>query len=473
MWYGSGTPVVGKSAKDQLSELGLGVFGDIVRSPKMFLGSPLGIDVGGVTRPAVDVVADVFRFLRDDAVGRGYSSNAFESAVVTIPVNMPGSARAELRQAAAKAGIHIHQFVHEPLAALYGYLRSQADFARRIAALEGRLVLVFDWGGGTLDLTLCYVRRGMLAQVFNYGDPQVGGDQFDLRLRHLIRDKHSAMHPSADWARVQSGAEARLLQACEDAKIFLSGRETTSVFLNQVLASSGPEKDLRISQLTRAEFEEEVDDLVRRGLSRIEDVFRRADVKRGSVEFCLATGGMIGMPAIQQGLREIFGMRLHLPNNAPTLIAEGAAWLAHDRVKLRLAKPLELLHAGESYVALLNAGTDLPAGGGSLQMPPVSMYCVDPTDGFAKFLFARPAWPGRDSHGDARVPYAILLLPVDPHSTPLLERLRVTVRVDHDLIADLVAESIGRGAVSQATIHDLEFGLPIVTGRPVGIAKDK
>ena len=60
-----------------------------------------------------DVVADVFRFLRDDAVGRGYSSNAFESAVVTIPVSMPGPARAELRQAAAKAGIHIHQFVHE------------------------------------------------------------------------------------------------------------------------------------------------------------------------------------------------------------------------------------------------------------------------------------------------------------------------------------------------------------------------
>src|SRR5437762_8378638 len=84
--YSGDEPVVGRHAKDQLNELGLGVFGNIVRSPKMFLGSPVGIDVGGVPRQAVDVVADVLRFLRQDALGRRFKGNSFDSAVITIPV---------------------------------------------------------------------------------------------------------------------------------------------------------------------------------------------------------------------------------------------------------------------------------------------------------------------------------------------------------------------------------------------------
>ena len=192
VWYSGTKPVVGRLAKDQLNELGLGVFGDIVRSPKMFLGSPTGIYVGGITRQAVDVVADVLRFLREDALVRGFQSNPFESAVITIPVTMRGPARAELRQAAQKAGIRIHQFVHEPLAALYGYLRARSNFRQELANLDRRLVLVFDWGGGTLDLTLCQLYDGVLTQVFNAGDGEVGGDKFDLRLRQLVRQKHEA-----------------------------------------------------------------------------------------------------------------------------------------------------------------------------------------------------------------------------------------------------------------------------------------
>ena len=203
VWYPGADPVVGRRAKDQLSELGLGVFGDIVRSPKIYLGSPVGIPVGGVTRRAVDVVSDLLKYLREDALARGLAGNEFRSAVISIPVSMRGDARAELRQAARQAGISIHQFVHEPLAALYGYLRSRQDFDRAVADLERRMVMVFDWGGGTLDLTLCQVQNGALMQVHNAGDPDVGGDFFDQRLRQLVRAKHEAQHPQADWSRLQ------------------------------------------------------------------------------------------------------------------------------------------------------------------------------------------------------------------------------------------------------------------------------
>jgi molecular chaperone DnaK (HSP70) len=460
VWYPGSEPVVGRRAKDQLNDLGLGVFGDIVRSPKMFLGSPLGIYVGGVTRQAVDVVADVLHFFRQDALSRGFQGNPFEAAVVTIPVTMRGPARAELRQAAQKAGLRVHQFVHEPLAAFYGYLRARPDFRQELANLERRLVLVFDWGGGTIDLTLCQLQNGILTQVFNTGDSEVGGDKFDLRLRQLVRQKHEAQHPYADWSRLQPSAESRLIQACEDAKIALSSRHTTTLYVRDLLAVSGPEKDLRL-EVTKPELESAVQDLIRKGLSKIETVLDMAGVHRGAIEFCLATGGMVSMPAIQEGLREIFGMnRLRLVDNAATVISEGAAWIAHDGVGLQLAKPIELLHADNSYIKLIPTGTDLPVDGTAIQQG-IDMYCVDPSDGFAKFLFARPRWPGREADGDARLPYTHLTLPVDSHSKPLFERLHVDVTVDHDLIAEVRAFSTMRGQSQQARIHDLEFGLNV------------
>lgn len=460
VWYPGGQPIVGRRALEQLSQLGLGVFGDIVRSPKMFLGSPTGIYVGGVTRQAVDVVAAVLQHLRKDALDRKYGDNPFASAVITIPVSMRGPARAELRQAAQKAGIQIHQFVHEPLAALYGYLRAKPNFRQELANLDRRLVLVFDWGGGTLDLTLCQLRNGVLTQIFNVGDEEVGGDRFDHRLRQLVRRKHQAQHPKADWSRLQPSADSRLLHACEDAKIFLSSRTTTRLDVPELLAVPGAAKDLGI-EVSRQEFEEAVRDLVAQGLSKITLMLEQAGVHRGALEFCLATGGMVSMPAIREGLREIFGMgQIHEIDNAATVIAEGAAWLAHDAVGLQLAKPIELLHAPNSYIEVIPAGTDLPCNGTSIQYG-IDMYCVDPSDGLAKFFFARPTWPGREAHGDQRLPYTHLALPVDPHSRPLFERLGVNVTINHDLIADIRAFSHLSKQARQTSIHDLEFGLSL------------
>jgi molecular chaperone DnaK len=110
---------------------------------------------------------------------------------MTIPVRLDGGGRRRLREAARKAGIGVVQFVHEPLAALYSYLRSQRDYRRRLAELDGCRVLVFDWGGGTLDLTLCQVQRDQIVQIANLGDDDVGGDRFDELVRNHARDAHA------------------------------------------------------------------------------------------------------------------------------------------------------------------------------------------------------------------------------------------------------------------------------------------
>jgi molecular chaperone DnaK len=463
VWYPGAKPVVGREAKGQLAELGLGVFGDIVRSPKIYLGSPSGIPVGGVTRPAINVVADLLRYIKNDALERKFQGVSFDRAVITIPVKMTGRARLELREAARDAGISIHQFIHEPLAALYGYLRG-GDIGVQIANLERRLVLVFDWGGGTLDLTLCHCENGVLCQVLNVGDTEVGGDEFDRRLKTLVKRRHEETFPGTDWGRIQPSAEARLTEACEDAKIALSRRETHIVFVPDLLASEGPEKDLNV-KVSRKDLEDTVGDLVKRGLSNADSLLAKLGVFKEGVEFCLATGGMVSMPAIKHGLTELFGIgRLRHPENALSLISEGAAWIAHDKVPIRLSKPIEILHADDCYVQIFDVGTQLPVEAETKSLS-YAMYCVDPRDGFAKFLLARPEWPGRTAPSDRRIAYGCMNLPIHSAKQALQERLKLTVSVDENLVVSMEAISELRGAKARFEVLDLEFGLGLPNGK--------
>jgi hypothetical protein len=443
-----------------MSELGLGVFGDVVRSPKVLLGSRSPIAVGGTTRPATDIVADILGFLRKDALDRHYPGQDFTQAVFSIPVSMNGAARRALREAAHKAGLRVWQFVHEPLAALYGYLRNRPDYATEVARLEGRLALVFDWGGGTLDLTLCKFQRGTLVQVLNLGDSEVGGDHFDLRVRDLVRERHQRAYPTADWSRIQSNAEARLLKECEDAKITLSDREKTTLFVRDVLAVDGAARDLE-TEITREDLRSVSEDLLRRGLGAIRRLTESAGVPLGAVEFCLATGGMVAMPPVVQGLLEVVGAgRLQTVPNAATIISEGAAWIAHDGLRLSLAKPLEILHANSHYMPLVPARTKLPNEHDSIQHK-LSLYCVDPRDGRAKCELARPQWPGRESIADVRMPYGHLSIAVDSNARPFLERIELGVTIDHDLVAGVEAWSTLSHDSARIEVWDLEFGIDL------------
>jgi molecular chaperone DnaK len=460
VWYNGAEVVVGRRAKDQMGQLGLGVFGDIVRSPKMYLGSTTGIHVGGINRPASEVVADVLRFVREQALQSGEATQSFDHAVCTVPVSMDGNARRELRQAALAAGIHVHQFVHEPLAALYGHLRAQPNFEETCAGMEGKLALVFDWGGGTLDLTLCRLTRGSLVQVMNLGDQEVGGDKFDLALVTLARSKHAEKFPTADWGKLQTSARSRLISQCEAAKIKLSDSDKAFLLVKDLLATAGPEKDLDVT-LTKADLVSATASLVRDGLATIDRLLDAAGVPRTAIEMCLVTGGMSAMPAIREGLIQYFdAARVKSAGNAATSIAEGAAWIAHDKVRVSLAKPIEVLNADDVYVPILRSGTLLPLEGQQISEP-MSLYCVDPRDQKAKLTLARNRWPGRESPSDPRIPYGCLTVAVDPTAKPLMERLELLITIDDNCVARAQARSRLIGDQSSLEINNLEFGLKL------------
>ncbi|MFD9039533.1 Hsp70 family protein [Streptomyces bottropensis] len=462
--------VVGREAKDALGAAGIGVHGNTVKSPKFLLGEEV-IAVGGVDRSPVDIVADVVRHVRSESLRSPQRKvlGGLDNAVVTIPVTMNGYRRAALREAFAGAGMGVAQFVHEPLAALYGFIRGADDPEEMARRLARRNVLVVDWGGGTLDLTLCRVDEDQVRQLRNGGSAQVGGDEFDKVIRDEVVKRARARGSATDDDLAIPEAELRLLQDAERNKIELSADRANVTFYRPSYFQSGATLQYR---LTRQELEEITRPIVTAGIDEIESLLGSLSMAPGQVSLVVVVGGMAAMPAIRSRLHELFGPdRVEVPTNSATLISQGAAWIAHDRQRLRLAKPIELELARGSLMPLLAAGTEMPLGG-EIKHETLHLYCADPTDGKAKFPIATPtALSSHPQASERRTSLGMITLAVDETAPPLHERLELKVVLDDDLVLSVEASSSQKHDRVTASYYDLEFGLGLpASAMPGGAA---
>jgi molecular chaperone DnaK (HSP70) len=457
--------ICGRKAKDKLEEAGIGVLGNTVRGPKKLLKqSTINVD-GRIVSP-VDVVTDLVRYLKNDAINNDNAEVAdLTRAVVTIPVDMDGKGRIALREALLNAGIYIETFVHEPLAALYAYFKDQEDTEDALRRFEGSMVLVFDWGGGTLDLTLCKIIEGSLVQVQNKGNNTVGGDYLDEAILSFVEKQHAKQHgwTEDNFLERNPDMKAKLLVACERAKITLSTREKTNIFLPDYYQGDGEESEIDV-WLTRDEVESVCSRLIQKGMREIEMLLspEQADIDPQTIALCLATGGMVNMPTIKRKLNEVFGVAaLHISPKGDRIISEGAARIAADRLDITLAKPFELLEARNSVVTLLREGTVLPQRGHSIKQEQ-SMYCTDPRDGTALMTFKRPVMVGKSGASDARVNYGNVSVPINKHFPPMSERIIVSVQIDDNLIAHIKATGTDEGTTVKTEFYELEFALTVI-----------
>lgn len=461
--YEAGSIIVGRDAKRRMATAGLGVYGNIVRSPKMLLGQE-SVFVDGVERGVRDVVADLVKYVRHGAMtSPGRELKELDAAVVTIPVNFDGARRAALRDAFRLAGVRVMQFVHEPLAALYGFLRSAADRDETMRRYDRQLVLVFDWGGGTLDLTLCRVQQGTLLQIANDGTDEVGGDRFDEVVKNEVTRSVRKSRGLDDSVQAHPDAAARLLHLCEQAKIDLSGRDVVQVYLHDYFRGL-PDGSLEHA-LSRIDLERMTVPLVDAGLDRIRTLLEAARVSPAQIALCLATGGMVNMPVVKSRLHELFGaQRVSVAAGGGAAIAEGAAWIAHDRSGLRLAKSVELLLARNSHMPLIQAGAEMPAER-EVRKEQCLLYCVDPRDGFAKMQLLTPVKPGKHAMpNDPRHVLGTMAVRVHPDARPFFERIELDVEIDDNLILRGRARSTMGGEVAEVEVHNLEFGVAVGGG---------
>jgi molecular chaperone DnaK len=462
--YDGDQVIVGARAKGRIDGSDTAMNENLVRSPKIELTRD-NIYINGREKDPVSVVTDLMRYLKEDATADRASNDAnLDRAVVSIPVAMDGRTRKKLRDALLQAGIHVVQFVHEPLAALYGYFKDQDDFERVLNTYQGRLALVYDWGGGTLDLTLCRVVSGAVTQVMNIGDNGVGGDYIDEAIMTEVIKRHAEQENVPVGAPVEPGAKAKLLNACEKAKIDLSSKEKVMIYVPDYYLGGDFDSDIQCT-LLREDFADICEYFVNRGLGCIDRLLEKLNIDQRQISLCLATGGMVNMPMIRSRLEQIFSIdRLEISKKGDRIISEGCAWIAHDELQMALAKPIEIAEARGAFLPVFKSGTRLPVEGEAIHNQ-VSLYCVDPRDRKAKIKIVRPIDVGKSAAMDERLLYDILVVDVDDKADAFLERINLDVRIDDNFIVTVTSKSTLIGDTSSCEIFDLEFSLTLPGGK--------
>jgi len=255
------------------------------------------VEVGGETALVDEVAALLFGRLRQGARDQGVD---FSRAVVTIPANSRGRARYRTKLCAGLAGIEVAALINEPTAAAMAF---------GLRGIDDQRILVVDWGGGTLDVTLLEVTGGIFVEHSSSGIQVLGGRDFDRELRSRL----SADAPDRDsW---DEGQKRRFDLDVEFAKIRLSSLDDWSVPFPE-----GHRRDL-----SRRKFEEWMRPLVERVREPINQCLRDAGMTSTSIDHLLLVGGTCMMPLVRGFVSELVGREPARGAEPLTAIAEGAA----------------------------------------------------------------------------------------------------------------------------------------------------
>lgn len=449
VWFkADGSVTVGRQAKWNINGYSDVPGNNFISSVKTHLGENRSFRVASQPKPAIEVAAEVFRFLLRQA--REEHSLTVKEGLVSIPVDFHGHARRELRLAAEQAGFYVKTFIHEPFAAVVAYCLGQQGQPEQ--ELEGRNILVFDWGGGTLDITLAAVRSGRMIQVEKGDLGQRAGDYFDEKLMRLSHHRFlETSDLTIEQASISASLKDRYLRECERVKMELSERAVERLALASAFRANERTYDLSQS-IARADFESAVGIDVRDAMSKVDEVIERARLTPRDVDLVLLIGGTSRIPLVQREMQERFGSRITHVKNADTIIAEGAALVDYLGMHPVLARSIGVRLSDGAYYELFPAGT--------LAKPEVckktiNFFCTDNRDGEAKLVLVEK-YEGREMNE------RVLGIPVSrelPRKYIDCERVSVTLSLDEDLILRVFGKGATQSKGVSEEYHDLLFAL--------------
>jgi molecular chaperone DnaK (HSP70) len=449
VWYtADGNVTVGRKAKNSINGYSEVPGNTFVSSVKLHLGQNRSFRVAGQPKSASDVAYEIFAFLLRQA--KEQHSLDVPDGVVTIPVGFHGGARHELRTAAERAGFYVKTFIHEPFAAVVAHCFPHRG--RPIEELEGQNILVFDWGGGTLDITLAAVRSGRMIQAAKADLGHRAGDYFDekvLRLSHHRFLEHSNL--SLEDAPVSATLKDRYLARCEAAKLILSEEQAADLDVTSAFRVNGRIYDVT-QQFTRDDFESQIGLDVRDAMVKVDSVIEEARLTPRDVDRVLLIGGSSRIPFVRREMQGRFGSRVVYVRNADTIIAEGAARVDYLGMHPVLARSVGVRLADGAFYELLAAGTVAKPGVCDKR---INFFCTDNRDGEAKLVLVEK-YEGREMN--ERV-LGIPVSPVLPLKHNDCERVSVTLSLDEDLILHVTGKGATQERSASAEYHDLLFAL--------------
>ena len=269
------------------------------------------IEVDGKQLSPPEISAQVLLKLKRAA--ENYLGESVSEAVITVPAYFNDAQRQATKDAGEIAGLNVRRIVNEPTAAALAY---------GLDRKKNEKVAIFDFGGGTFDISVLDMGDGAVEVLATNGDTHLGGDNIDLRVMEwLIAEfkKESGLDVSKDKMVLQ-----RLKEAAEKAKIELSSAMDTEINLPFLTADASGPKHLNM-KLTRARFESMIDDLVERSLGPTRTCLKDAGVEPSQIDDVVLVGGSTRIPKVQEAVKKLFGKEPNRTVNPDEVVAVGAA----------------------------------------------------------------------------------------------------------------------------------------------------
>jgi molecular chaperone DnaK len=243
-----------------------------------------------------------------------YLGHEVTEAVITVPAYFNDSQRQATKDAGEIAGLVVKRIINEPTAAALAYGLDKKGHDHTVA--------IYDLGGGTFDISVLQLGDGVFEVKSTNGDTHLGGDDFDQRLIDFLADEF--LKSDSIDLRKDPMALQRLKEGAEKAKIELSSSASTDVNLPFITATQEGPKHLNIN-ISRAKFEQLIDDLVQRTKVPCEQAMKDAGVTGSDIDEVILVGGSIRIPMVQQLVKDLFGKEPHKGVNPDEVVAVGAA----------------------------------------------------------------------------------------------------------------------------------------------------
>ncbi len=274
-------------------------------------GGEVKILVDGKRWAPEQISAQVLRELKKSA--EAFLGEPVDGAVITVPAYFNDAQRTATKEAGRLAGLDVRRIINEPTAAALAYGLDKSG---------EKVVAVYDFGGGTFDVSILSVADDVIEVISTHGDTHLGGDDIDARIVAWLLEQFegkTGIHVNGDAA-----AHQRLREAAEHAKIDLSTRTSTEINLPFLAADASGPRHLEL-ELTRAKLEEMIDDLVDRTLGSCVQALTDAGKETADIDEVVLVGGSSRIPLVQKRVSAYFGKDPRRTVNPDEVVALGAA----------------------------------------------------------------------------------------------------------------------------------------------------
>jgi len=269
------------------------------------------VDIDGRLYTPQELSAMVLQKMKKTA--EDYLGQDVTDAVITVPAYFNDSQRQATKEAGEIAGLKVRRIINEPTAAALAYGMDKKGVDQKI--------VVFDFGGGTHDVSILELGDGVFEVLSTDGDTHLGGDDVDQKIINWLADEFKA-EESMDL-REDPMSLQRLKEAAEKAKIELSSSAQTEINLPYITATASGPKHL-VRTLTRAKFEQLIDDLVKRTIEPCASALKAAGLSKGDIDEIILVGGSTRIPAVQTAVEKFFGKAPSKGVNPDEVVAVGA-----------------------------------------------------------------------------------------------------------------------------------------------------